>query len=87
MGDTEVFRIYEKYVLACKSDNTRVTFWSTMTKAENRCNLPKSKYGTKRGLENYYITYIDENYNETEYIYDRGQKSFVENCRLEEIEK
>ena len=58
-----------------------------MTKAENRCNLPKSKYGTKSGLENYYITYIDENYNETEYIYDRGQKSFVENYRLEEIEK
>ena len=87
MGDTELFGIYKKFVLACKSDSGRVNFSSAMTKSENRCNLPKSKYGTKSGLENYYITYIDENYNETEYIYDRGQKSFVENCRLEEIEK
>ena len=70
--------MYQKFIKTCIQEEKIPSFTATMRKGKNHSSQPKSKFGTKPGLVEYNMTFVDENNVAFEYILNLQTGKFQE---------
>ena len=78
MGEHELYSMYQKFIKTCIQEEKIPSFTATMRKGKNHSSQPKSKFGTKPGLVEYNMTFVDENNVAFEYILNLQTGKFQE---------
>lgn len=78
MGEHELYSMYQKFIKTCIQEEKIPSFTATMRKGKKHSSQPKSKFGTKPGLVEYNMTFVDENNVAFEYILNLQTGKFQE---------